>query len=272
LTPKLAFTLAVFAAVSSAATLQTATQLGLYDTNGNGLAGGCYSTNSNCSGAYSFAGSTANYSTFSSADYGILKSAGSVSISRPAGPAGSGGPYQISAFAVSRFEDQWTIGGATPGTTGHLTLQFSITGDYGNSGVGTGYSYGLYLRTFTPFHDSTDNQLPSYTGSVSADFTFGTALDFEVGLIAGGNLYNLQNGGTNGQFAFLDMSHTAMISGATVTDANGNVIPFTLQTASNSANFQGLGAAAATPEPSTFVLLAGAGLTFAMFRKRTLAK
>jgi hypothetical protein len=265
---KLISIIAGFTAISQAGVLSTQTEVDSFNSNLTPGSTICFSTTSNCAGDYSFAGSDLSYSATALADYGVLKASGSLSIARPDGAPGSGGPSEIDAQGFASFEDIWTIGGAPDGTTGHLTLQFAVSGTYGSSGVDTGYGYGLNLRTFTPFHDSTDSELPPYTGTLTADFTFGSPLDFQVSLSAGSSLENLESGGTDGQFSFLDESHTAILSVVGVTDQNGDVVPFTLQTASNSPNFAQFGSVSAAPEPGTFRLLAGTGGLFIVLKRR----
>lgn len=258
------FGMASFAAIASAAVgLQTQAEVDINGPNSSV----CFSLTA-CGGTYAFAGSTLTYSATSAADYGVLKASGSLSIAHPGGP-GSGGPLEIDAGGFAAFEDIWTITGAPDGTTGHLTLNFAVSGTSGSSGVNTGYNFGLFLRTFTPFHDSVDSELPPYTGVLTADFTFGTPLDFEVGLSAGSSLENLSTGGTDGQFSFLDESHTAILNAVVVTDQQGNVVPFTLATSSNSPNFTPFQSSGpSTPEPGTFALLAGAAGLFVAIRRR----
>jgi hypothetical protein len=78
---------------------------------------------------------------------------------------------------------------------------------------------------------------------MTTDFIFATPLDFQLSLSAGSSLENLASGGTNGQFSFLGESHTAILDVVVVTDQQGNLVPFTLQTDSQSPNFARFGTA-----------------------------
>lgn len=213
----------------------------------------CYDSSS-CVGSTNLAGSLLTYSGMSSADYGVLKASGSLSIDRAFDADDPGdGPNYVSQQSVASFQDQWTITGGTPGEIGHLILRFHITGNY-DYPIGTGVAYGLSLYNATSNTYSSDNQLPPYTGELTTSFIFGTAFDFRVSLVAGAQLYNMENGGFDGQASFMNMANTATLETIIVIDQTETQVPFSLRTASESRLFDSLSTPGAVPEPGTLVL------------------
>jgi hypothetical protein len=100
-----------------------------------------------------------------------------------------------------------------------------------------------------------DSQLPDYTSILSTELIFGEEFDFSVNLSGGSGLSNLTMGGYDGQTSYLGMS--AKMSSIVVKDSFGNVIPFSLSTASGAALFNEL--ATAVPIPAA-IWLFGSGL------------
>ena len=222
-----------------------------------------------CSSTYAFAGSTDTYTATGAANYGVLKVSGSNSISH-SGPAGSGGPNYIESGGDAEFEDTWTIGGAPSGTTGTLMLVFSIDASSSDSGIDTGFEYGLDLTNDTVFQQTSANPPPclvttgcvtSYTGTLSTTFTFGTPFEFSVNLGAGSLLPDVTDGGYNGQASSIDLADTATLTSIVVQNQSGTTLStFTLQTQSGAALFNSLvPAVSGIPEPASLVL-AGFGL------------
>jgi len=133
-------------------------------------------------------------------------------------------------------------------------LNFDITGSY-DSNVDAGLIFGFGLNNYTKSIYVSDNQLPDYTGILTTEFTFGEEFDFSVYLTGGSLLYNLNMGGYDGQTSYLGMS--AIMSAIVVKDSFGNVIPFSLSTASGAALFNEL--ATTVPIPAA-IWLFGSGL------------
>ena len=219
-----------------------------------------------CSGTYMFAGSTDTYNATGSASYGVLKVSGSNSIAT--GTAGTGGPYYITSSGDASFEDTWTIGGATAGTTGTLELIFSIDGNSSSSGVNTGFTYGLSLTNDSVFQQVSANPptclvttgcTTSYDSTLAINFTFGTPFEFTANLGAGSLLSDLTNGGYNGQASSLDLADTATLSSIVVQNQSGQTLSsWTLSTQSGAPLFNSLvPAVSGIPEPGTSALLCG---------------
>jgi len=206
-----------------------------------------------CHGTYAIPGSvsTLTYDASASADYGTLQVFAQSSISLST--AGSGGPEYIVTSTSASFRDQWTISGGTAGTTGTMELSFDITGSYDNN-IDASQGSAIYLQNYTKgmFVDDVQihDQFPDYTSFLSTEFTFGEELDFGVHLNGSSVLLNLSMGGYDGQTSYLDMS--AIMSAIIVKDSFGNVIPFSLTTASGAALFNEL--ATAVPIPAAIWL------------------
>jgi hypothetical protein len=211
-----------------------------------------------CHGTYAIPGSasTLTYDASASADYGTLQVFAQSSISLTA--AGSGGPEYIITWGIAEFRDQWTINGGTAGTTGTLELSFDITGSY-DSNIDASQGSAIFLQNYTKsmFVDDVliHDQFPDYTSILSTEFTFGEEFDFMVHLDGSSILLNLSMGGYDGQTSYIDMS--AIMSSIVVKDSFGNVIPFSLSTASGAALFDDL--AATVPIPAA-IWLFGSGL------------
>ena len=204
-------------------------------------------------------GSSLNYLTTATADYGVLKAGGRSSNSGASGTSNT--TDYSSAYGQAYFEDSWTITGGTG--TGTLGLQFALDGSYDFCSAGSGAVVGFSLVNLDNF--SFSNGTPGLTGCSGAvsktvllttGFTFGTAVDFLVSLTAGSNIYDL---GKNVS-SFLDLSNTAIMTAIIVKDANGDVIPFDLATASKAPLFDqlapGTPPVSPVPEPGSLELFA----------------
>jgi len=242
----------------SAASVFSVTHVASYDVDGNVLEEiyQDFSTSPPTAyhGTYAIPGSvsTLTYDATASADYGIIEVFGQSSISLTA--AGSDGPEYIDTDVWAGFSDQWTISGGTAGTTGTLELSFDITGSY-DSNFDANIGYGLGLDNQTKSTEFYDNQLPDYTGILSTEFTFDEEFDFSIIMYGNSTLDHLSMGGYDGQTSYLGMS--AIMSAIVVKDSSGNVIPFSLTTASNAALFNQL--ATTVPIPAA-IWLFGSGL------------
>jgi hypothetical protein len=230
-----------------------------------------------CSGSTSVPGTSAtlNYMTTATAAYGILKAAGQSTISNPA-PSGSG-PYASQSYGEAHFTDRATITGQAG--SGRASLTFNLTGTYNISAVNSGAILDFFLTNLDT-HElsspllvglpilSTDSGTQTLNESfmLSTNFVFGVPFDFYVGLKAGSSLVDLGNGGVDGLSAFFDLSTTATLVAINVGDANGDIVPFNLITASGASIYNQL-APGIVPEPSTITLL---GLAFAglLFSRR----
>lgn len=265
-----------------AASLSAQTRVSAFDAGDNWLNDICFDYSGSgsftqCQGSYGYYGTNnpgadLNYNATATADYGVLSVYGGSSTSNP-GSAGAPEFLEaeyISTQGTATFRDQWTITGGTAGSTGTLQLSFDVTGSYMSGMIDTGLSYGLSLYNFTTGVYASDNQLPNYTGVLTTQFTFDETVDFMVSLLGGSTLWNLSEGGYDGQSSYLDMSHTALMDAIVVMDSNGDVVPFNLVTSSNAALFTEL-APAAVPVPAALPLLVSGllGLTV-VSRRRSL--
>ena len=218
-----------------------------------------------CLGSYNFLDSSLSYYGWGQASYGTLKVFGSSSISQTA--TGSGGPLAITTGGFTGFRDQWMVLG--PSGTGALELTFDVTATYNDSMPFTDIYGSLSIYNYnngTDIFPTGDYQLPpagsgtwSATGVFVVPITFGEILDFEVFMNGGSILYNLFNGGYNGQYAYFNLSDTAVMSSIVVKDNNGNVVPFSLSTASGAALFNELASSSNVPLPPALWLF-GSGL------------
>lgn len=232
---------------------------------------------SSCTGTYAFEGSELNYQTSAESQFGVLKAAGAASIIRTGDSSGlSTGPESFDVFSSSSFRDQWTISGLPAGSTGTLSLAFQLTGawDFGSANAGISNSFGMFVYgqgsiDADPLSFGGDSGLLSQTVILETPFTFGTEIDFSVFLGAGSFLYDLQDGGFDGQGSFLDLSNTAVMTAIVVADSEGNILPaFSLSTSSGAELFDGL---AVVPVPAALPLFLSslAGLVF--WRRRACA-
>jgi hypothetical protein len=119
----------------------------------------------------------------------------------------------------------------------------------------------------SPFN--TGSWFPPYTALLTTTFTFGEILDFAVFLSGGSQLWNLNNGGYDGQSSFMDLSNTAVMEAIVVKDSGGTVVPsFGLSTDSGAPIFDNL-APAVVPVPAAVWLFGSAlGLLGWMRRKK----
>lgn len=230
-----------------------------------------------CSGSTAVPGTSAtlNYVTTAFADYGILKAAGQSTISNPT-PSGTG-PYGSQSFGEAFFTDRLTATGHTG--LGRFFFTFKLTGIYDISAVNSDAILDFFLVNL----DTHELSSPLLVGlpilstaagtqtlaeefTLSTNFVFGVPFDILVDLKAGSSLVELGNGGVDGLTAFFNLSTTATLVAINVENANGDVVPFNLFTASGASIFSQL-APRSVPEPPTTTLL---GLAFAalLFSRR----
>ena len=255
------------ASTLATATLNAGTYLSVNPQDGNATEVGFDFTSDNTpvatAGSYALTDSTLNYQATAQADYGVLKVNARAGISRSGDPSGSDGPASASASADASFRDEWTISGRPAGSTGTLQLNFALSGSYDFHAVDTGIGSGLSLTVFSPYASAFDPVVyqSGATGTIgriaqlAVQFTFGTPFAFLVDLNASATLNNLAGGGYDGQAAFLDLSHTALLEAIVVKDAEGNVVPFGLTTTSGAERF---GSLAPVPLPAGLPLLGAA--------------
>lgn len=238
----------------------------------------------NCQGTYGFLNADLNYTAKSSAQYGTLTAFGGSSVVRP-GAGGTGTAYGVVTEASSSFRDQWTISGQPDGTVGVLSLIFDITGSYFFGDVSTGVSTTFSLIGFNPFQFSSDHPAVSFSPTVqlidnqailTANFTFGSALDFQINLGAGSRLFDLIENAYDGQSSFMDLFNTAEMRGIRVTSQSNEVVAFSLTTASNAELFDQLALAAqpsptGVPEPTSVALIAAALLGLCVTKRRSVS-
>ena len=220
-----------------------------------------------CNGSTSVpgTGATLNYVTTASASYGILKAAGQSTISNPT-PSGTG-PFASQSYGEAHFADKWTISGGQG--LARLQLLFNLSGTYNISAVNSGAILDFFLANLDTHEGSspllpilsTDSGTQTLAGQFAlyTNFVFDVPFDFYVGLIAGSSLFELGNGGDDGLSAFLNLSTTATLAAINVADANGDIVPFDLDTASGASLFSQL-APGTVAEPPTIALI---GLAFA---------
>lgn len=239
------------------------------------------SSSAACGGIYSFEGSDLHYQANAQADFGVLKAYGSTSISQVGSPSGaSTGPEGFDAWAESAFRDQWTISGQPAGTTGTLHLSFDLTGSWDfsdpdifqSSNAGISHSFGMWVYgqgwVDGGLSFSGSSGTLSETITLSTSFIFGDELDFRVSLGAGSFLFDLEDGGFDGQGSYLDLSNTAIMTAIVVTDTEGNTSSFSLSTSSEAMLFEEL-APSPIPVPAALPLFLGGLAGLMLWRRKT---
>jgi hypothetical protein len=190
-----------------------------------------------------------------------------------------GTPSYVSAVGSALFRDQWTIFGQPTGTTGILQLSFDMTGAYQYTDIDSGVQFGFGMFVFgSGPAQSNPASLPvsggfgnlAYTHTFTAPFTYGVPLDFQVFLSGGSVLYALDSN-TNFRYSMFDLANTAVMNAIIVKDANGNDVPFALNTASGAALFAGLAPPAVIPVPGAGWLLGSAMAGLMTWRRRPAA-
>ncbi len=158
------------------------------------------------------------------------------------------------------MQDTWVVGGGTPGTSGTIDIQVTLDGSFEfvwsrneSFYIGIDWPGGVpnHLVDLTCRVDTGCNGISPFsgTGTLQKAITFGTPFDVVLALIA-------SSGAQNGGHQSVDAWSTGRISGFTVRDAAGNIIPdFALTADSGHDYLAGLGGSA-VPEPSAWSLLA----------------
>lgn len=219
---------------------------------------------------FSFFGNALNYNANAVADYGVLKSYAELSIQGTlAAIQTEPDPFtglqdtrdNVTAQAFSGFRDQWTISGMPDGSTGTLQLTFQVTGTASGSTSGS-----LSLSRISPTGAFSLVQsapiVPNTDIVLSVPFAFANPLDFRVQLGAAAFIHTCPpfsicvESPLGQQSSLADFSHTATLSAIVARDGVGNIVPFSLSTASNAAIFNDL---TAVPIPGA-VWLFGSGL------------
>lgn len=230
-----------------------------------------------CSGSTSVPGTTAtlNYVTTASANYGHLKAAGQSTILNSA-PSGTG-PYASQSYGEAHWADNWTFTGGVG--FARLKLIYDLSGTYNISAVNSGAILDFFLVNLDT-HEGSSPLLPILSTdpgtqilaeqlSLYTNFVFGVPFDFYVGLMAGSSLFELGDGGEDGLSAFLDLSTTATLVAINVEDANGDIVPFNLITASGESLFSQLATGTvAEPPTSSLISVAFAVLFIAASKRR----
>jgi hypothetical protein len=260
--------------VGVAATLSSSAQADLLDGAGTVLFNDCATSGASnvlveCQGSYTIASINLNgsivvdYRSYAVSDFGELSVLGESSVANVTGDVtfvSLGTPLQQDAFGraigTAFFRDQWTLSGQPGGMSGTLELVFDVTGT-SSSTPGADIDFGFQLINHDDFTDSNDAQLPPYTGVLSTQFTFGAPLDFSVLLAAASEQFNQSISGivipeSNPLTSHIDIS--ALLTEIRVKNADGNIVPYSLTTASNAAIFNNL--AATVPVPAAAWLLA----------------
>jgi len=217
---------------------------------------------------FSFFGNPLNYNSNAIADYGVLKSYAQLSILGSLAPfmtepnPSTGTPdtrANVTAQARASFRDQWTILGMPDGTSGTLQLTFHVTGTMSGGGNAT-LSSDRISSTGAFSSLQSLSVLPNTDTVLSVPFTYGTLFDFRISLGAAAFLFTFpgDNDPTGQRSSLADFSNTAALSSIIAKDSVGNIVPFSLSTASNAVIFNEL-VPAAVPVPAA-VWLFGSGL------------
>ncbi len=170
------------------------------------------------------------------------------------------------------MRDNWTITGGTPGAAGTVDIEVTLDGNFAFAWssylafyVGVDFPGGvpdkvveLACRTDTGCNGAS----PYFgTGTLQRAFTFGSPLELVFSMIG-------STGAQNGGDQSLDAWSSARITGITVRDEVGNVVPgFGLTADSGHDYLADLGGP--VPEPATWTMLAaGVALAVAYRRRR----
>lgn len=249
--------LAATISVQAGPVLSTLSYVRLHGPSDPDLINVCANTNGDpCLGSVLAPGTnwTLNYSSESSATYGVLRSKASAFLTGDdsLGPLTGVGTFPTLASVGGRasFQDVYTIGGGTG--TGTLYFTFAVTGTSsqtkGQSGraqfnmvpvTGGGLDYGKQVS------------FPVVKGAatVGVPFTFGTPVEFSIDFYALAQIFSWVPGAA----ATADFSNTAVLDVISVKNSASQDVPsFTIKAASGTQYYAG----GIVPEPATGWLMA----------------
>ncbi len=196
---------------------------------------------------------------WAAANFGVLRD--SIDATTIVGLA-NGGTVQTQAAATAGFTDTLTFPGLAVNAS--LTLSISL------SGSGTGAFTAIYQVILADAFLQENQCAITLTAGGSSTCTFSLPIvpSDTVGIAASLNLNGFatilpDNVGTNTMQA--DFTHTAIVTGLMVLDANGNPIPGVSVLAASGTNYNNL---SPTPEPETLVLLGSSVLGLYIARVR----
>jgi hypothetical protein len=201
-----------------------------------------------------------NYDAHGSAAFGVLSGYASANIV-PAALVNPPGPNNHAVVRVTAaFEDVYTFTTGTPGASGNVSFNYTVTGTSLVSSAGN--TAVAQMTIVDASSGAAYDFAPDASGqalSPAIPIVFGQPIDLLTAFVPLVNIFDFNPG----SFATVDYSETAILTGIRVTDVAGRPVSFTVTSASGS-QYTSLGIA---PEPSTLAL-AALGLVLVLFRLR----
>lgn len=213
-----------------------------------------------CFGAtpvYGTTGLTEQYAAYGTATYGILNSYASGTITGTMQSGSIPSDFYSVIRGDSLYNDTVTVAGGAAGTPGTENLTFTVTGFNSASGNNIATGYMFVTEGSQIYGGGAGNGCSAFNGNATVScsgipIVFGQPVSYEVDLWAVVNLHDFMAGST----ATSDFAHTAVLTGISVNDQNGNPVPnFSITAASGTAYTR----SGVTPEPEG-ILLCAAGL------------
>ena len=214
----------------------------------------CSLTNAPCAGSVAVPGTgmTMSFDSYGAADFGRLRAYGAALISGP--PGGTPPDYAV-VRGRGAYQEVMTVWGGPVGSSGSMSLRFTVTGTATISSAANYAGSGFNLRLFQPGGGYTDNVFEPGAGGVAVapaiPIVFGQPFEYAIWFTGGINIDDF----SDGSYAVSDFYHTATLTGIGVLDANqAPLASFQIQADSGTVYT----ANGVVPEPGTFLLIGAA--------------